>query len=157
MHRNKIKKGHLILEVALYIGLVGILLIPVMNIGLFLFENYNKEKLELKNKINFIELNNTIEKYIEFPGTEACIEVSPIVGQRNLVIRELKSRKEVYRIDIDKSAGLTVKKYNENGGLTKLVTINHEIEQFILSENSNVLYIDYVFKNGYKDIGVYEK
>lgn len=157
MCKSKVKKGYLILEVAIYIGLVSILLIPVMNIGIFLFENYNREKLELQNKINFIELDNTIEKYIENPGTTANIETS-ILGQRYISIREVKGHKyELYRIDIDKNAGLVVQLYDEKGNIIRVLGINHNIANFEVSENSNVLYLEYTFKNGYKDIGVYEK
>ncbi|MGL4655369.1 MAG: hypothetical protein ACRCWM_05760 [Sarcina sp.] len=150
------KKGHLILEVVIYIGLVGILLIPVMNIGLFLFENYNKEKRELQNKINFIQLNNTVEKYIEEAGTEVCIETS-IQGNNYLTVRDFKKKTDLYKVELDKWTGLVVKIYNNSGGLIKSIGINHDVKEFNISENKNLVYVEYVFKNGYKDIGVYEK
>ncbi|MGL4451485.1 MAG: hypothetical protein ACRCTZ_09875 [Sarcina sp.] len=157
MRRNKVKKGYLILEVVVYIALVGVLLVPIMNIGVFLFKNYNEEKVELQNKINFIELNDTIKKYVEEPGTEASIETSIIVGQKYLSIKEAKNRNELYRIDMDKNTGLIVKRYDKNGNLMKLTSVNHDVKEFNISENLNVLYIEYIFKNGYKDVGVYEK
>lgn len=157
MDRSKIKKGHLILEVVIYIALVGVLFIPVTNIGVFLFKNYNKVKIDLKNKINFLELNNSIKRYIEEPGTKVSIRTSNIIKQTYLSISEADSKKEKYAIDIDKTSGLVVKIYNDKGNLTKSLGINHDIKEFEITENKNVIYIDYIFKNGYKDTGVYEK
>ena len=151
------KKGHLILEVVIYIALVGILFIPIMNIGLFLFKNYNKEKVDLQNKINFIELNNSIKHYVEEPGTKVSVKTSNIVKQTYLSISEAKSDKEKYAIDMDKTTGLVLKIYNELKNDPKIITINHDIKEFKITENKNVIYIDYIFKNGYKETGVYEK
>lgn len=151
------KKGHLILEVVMYIALVGILFIPIMNIGLFLFENYNKEKVDLQNKINFIELNNSIKQYVEEPGTKVSVKTSNIIKQTYLSISEAKSNKEKYAIDMDKTTGLVLKIYNELKNDPKIITINHDIKEFKITENKNVIYIDYIFKNGYEDTGVYEK
>lgn len=151
------KKGHLILEVVMYIALVGILFIPIMNIGLFLFKNYNKEKGDLQNKINFIELNNSIKQYVEEPGTKVSVKTSNIIKQTYLSISEAKSNKEKYAIDMDKTTGLVLKIYNELKNDPKIITINHDIKEFKITENKNVIYIDYIFKNGYEDTGVYEK
>ena len=152
MDRSKIKKGHLILEVVIYIALVGILFIPITNIGVFLFKNYNKAKLDLKNKINFLELNNSIKHYIEEPGTKVSVRTSNIIKQTYLSISDVKSDKEKYAIDTDKTSGLFLKKVGNSP-----ITINHDVKEFRITENKNVIYIDYIFKNGYEDTGVYEK
>ncbi|WP_297519109.1 hypothetical protein [uncultured Clostridium sp.] len=151
MYRVRVKKkGHLILEVVIYISLVGILMIPIMNIGLFLFKNYNEEKLALKNKIAFIQINDSVKKYIEADGTTG------IKTDEGISVRKSKTSKEVYSLEALET-GLIVKLFDKNGHWNKSITIDHNIEDIKISQNENIFYIEYIFDNGYKDIGVYER
>ena len=155
MHRSRVrKKGHLIIEVVIYISLVGILMIPIMNVGLFIFKTYNFEKAKLENKITFIQVDDAIEKYIETPGTTAVI----VETNKGVVIsvQEKKNNKEIYNIAVV-DEGLVVKNFEAGGEWSNTLSIDHNVESMDISQQENILYVEFVFKNGYKDVGVYEK
>ncbi|MGL4761534.1 MAG: hypothetical protein ACRC6T_04105 [Sarcina sp.] len=155
MYKSKVrKKGHLIIEVVIYISLVGVLMIPIMNIGLFMFKTYNLEKIKLENKIGFIQLDNTIEKYVETGGMTASLESSN--GDDVIAIRQKNNNKMVHNILVAQE-GLIVKTSDVNGNWINSLSVDHEVEKIEVNEQENILYVEFIFKNGYKDVGVYEK
>ena len=114
------------------------------------FKNYNEEKLALKNKIAFIQINDSVKKYIEADGTTG------IKTDEGISVRKSKTSKEVYSLEALET-GLIVKLFDKNGHWNKSITIDHNIEDIKISQNENIFYIEYIFDNGYKDIGVYER
>lgn len=134
------KKGYLLIELVMYIALVGILLVFAMDLSIFMAKQYKSTAKEMEFTTRWIELDTVIDSIIE---TASSVEV---VGS---LIKVTKNDK--VNILEKNYAGLV---YGVAGNRK---TIAAEVSELDIKENGKVLYLTFTFECGNKRVGVYGK
>lgn len=164
MRRYKLsKKGHLLIEVVVYLSVVSLVMMCAMNIGnLILRENKNSGE-EAVQTLSFISLDERLKGIIE--KEKAVVSVVPETPTT-------KKQIEVYTMPHDrKDKNIFI--YFENGkikiknepyvtggsvnGQYDIINIGDGLVDMKISEDKKLIYIEYIFEDEEKLLGVYEK
>lgn len=180
---RKKKKGYLLVEIVIYIGLVGILLICVMNLSIFMAKQYKSNSIEIKNTTRWIEIDRAIASIIK-KGNGKIEILRTHTGCNNCDYFNCDNKKECcdkkdclkkcdiheikigeYKVNDDREI-LRISMYPESGKDVGMLvygkesssgTIAKEIIDFKAKSNGELIYITFTFKDGSEKIGVYEK
>ncbi|WP_297435012.1 hypothetical protein [uncultured Clostridium sp.] len=161
----KQKKGHLILEVVVYLAIVSILMMCVMNLGIFIIKQHNQSVKKLADKVDFISLDERIKGIINSPINNVKVKVNEANDKRpnNIEVYEIGEYNQNNNTYIYFEAGnirIENEKLEVGGVITgddDVVNLEGDLENIIITEDRNLIYIEYIFVNIGKKVGVYEK
>ena len=159
----KMKKGHLILEVVVYLAIVSIFMMCVMNLGIFIIKHHKQSVKKLEDKVNFISLDERIKGILNNPIVKVKINESSDKRPKNIEVYEGSEYNQNNNTYIYFNGG-NIHIENEEleiGGVIAgdddIVKLEGELENIIITEDRNLIYIEYIFTNIGKKVGVYEK
>lgn len=177
---KKKKKGYLLVEIVIYIGLVGILLICVMNLAIFMAKQYKNTSIEIKNTTRWIEIDRGVANIIKSGkgeikilrthiGCNNCDNVKCDDKAKCCEKKECLKKCDIQKIKVGKgNETLRIAVYKEDDKDIKMLvygdgaksgagTIAQEIIDFKAKSNGELIYITFTFKDGSEKNGVYEK
>ena len=164
MHRYiRVKKGYLILEVVVYLAIVSVLMMCVMNLGIFIIKHHKQSVKKFEDKVNFISLDERIKGILNNPIVKVKINESSDQRPKNIEVYEGSEYNQNNNTYIYFSRG-NIHIENEEleiGGVIAgdddIVKLEGELENIIITEDRNLIYIEYIFTNIGIKVGVYEK
>ncbi|MGL4741948.1 MAG: hypothetical protein ACRC41_14315 [Sarcina sp.] len=134
------KKGYILLEVILYIALVGIIMLPVMNSGLLVIKQLNKTKVNVDNTYQKMQLTISLEEFLKSEQYNVTILNNNEV--KSTFIESGLSR--IVKVD---GYGLTVRIYDKLGAWKESITIDESIKKLDVFKRGNITCLKFKLRN----------